>query len=56
MRGRSGNGKLGGGAPEWSRGSNRQNPESRFVPFYFGHRGETFTALSEFSMPRAFQN
>jgi len=48
--------EIGGRIPKWAGGNLRQNPESRLVSFYFGHRGEAFTALSEFSLSHALQN
>jgi hypothetical protein len=53
---RSEDGKSGGRIPKWAGGDIRQNAESKLVSFYFGHRGEAFKALSEFSLSRALQN
>ena len=47
-------GKLEGRIPKQTRGTIRKDPEPRFVPFYFGYRGEACTTLSELSLPRAF--
>ena len=53
---RNEDGNLGGKIPRRAGGTIRQDPESRPVSFCFGHRGEAFAALSEFSLSHALQD